>query len=188
MNPVLRALAAAVSALGAVNAALLRAGRQAAWVLIGLMVIVILVQVFFRYALNNALPWPEEAARACMIWMAALAAPSAYRWGGFVSINMLAEALPPAAGRALLAALLVLSGAVLAVLLAQSAAHFNSGFIFRSSTLKIPLAYIYAAMPVCFGLMMSVNTELLLAAAGRAAGGRAEDFPAPEKPGALGAE
>jgi len=28
-----------------------------------LMVIAILIQVFFRYILNNALPWPDEAAR-----------------------------------------------------------------------------------------------------------------------------
>ena len=53
------------------------------------MVIVILVQVFFRYVLNNALPWPDEVARFLMLWMTGLIAPSAYRWGGFVSIEFL---------------------------------------------------------------------------------------------------
>jgi len=33
------------------------------------MVIVILLQVFFRYVLNNALPWPDELARFLMLWM-----------------------------------------------------------------------------------------------------------------------
>jgi TRAP-type C4-dicarboxylate transport system permease small subunit len=28
-----------------------------------------IVQVFFRYVLNNPLPWPEEIARYCFIWI-----------------------------------------------------------------------------------------------------------------------
>ena len=58
------------------------------------MVLVILIQVFFRYALNNALPWPDEFARFLMLWMTGFIAPSAYRWGGFVSIDMLKDLLP----------------------------------------------------------------------------------------------
>ena len=38
-------------------------GRWIAIVLMGIMVAAILVQVFWRYVLNDALPWPEEAAR-----------------------------------------------------------------------------------------------------------------------------
>ena len=65
-----------------------------AWIAIFLMVIVILLQVFFRYVLNNALPWPDELARFLMLWMTGFIAPSAYRWGGFVSIEMLPQLLP----------------------------------------------------------------------------------------------
>ena len=71
------------------NTILLQLGRQLATVAIGLMVIIILIQVFFRYGLNSALPWPDEAARFLMLWMTGLIAPSAYRWGGFVSIEIL---------------------------------------------------------------------------------------------------
>ena len=63
------------------NTILLKLGRQLATVAIGLMVIIILIQVFFRYGLNSALPWPDEAARFLMLWMTGLIAPSAYRWG-----------------------------------------------------------------------------------------------------------
>ena len=72
-----------------INTFFLRIGRQIAWIAILLMVIVIIIQVFFRYVLNNALPWPDEVARFLMLWMTGLIAPSAYRWGGFVSIDML---------------------------------------------------------------------------------------------------
>ena len=62
------------------------------------MVFVILLQVCFRYLFNNALPWPDEAARFCMLWMTGLIAPAAYRVGGFVTIDMLGRALPRGRG------------------------------------------------------------------------------------------
>ena len=62
------------------NTFILRIGRHLAWIAIGLMVVIILVQVLFRYGLNSALPWPDEAARFLMLWMTGLIAPSAYRW------------------------------------------------------------------------------------------------------------
>ncbi len=64
------------------NSFMLKIGRNLAWIAIFLMVIVILLQVFFRYVLNNALPWPDELARFLMLWMTGFIAPSAYRWGG----------------------------------------------------------------------------------------------------------
>ena len=42
------------------NTIFLRLGRQLATIAIGLMVIIILIQVFFRYGLNSALPWPDD--------------------------------------------------------------------------------------------------------------------------------
>lgn len=45
-------------------------GRQLSVFAMGLMVVIILTQVFFRYVLNNALPWPDEAARFLMLWLA----------------------------------------------------------------------------------------------------------------------
>jgi len=74
-------------AISAVNTALLRFARNATWIAQALMVLVILLQVFFRYVLNNALAWPDEAARFLMLWMTGLAAPSAFCWGGFVAIT-----------------------------------------------------------------------------------------------------
>ena len=67
-------LLAVLRPLQAVLDVLLRIGRSLATFAIGVMVLCILVQVFFRYALNNALPWPEEAARFLMLWMTGLIA------------------------------------------------------------------------------------------------------------------
>ena len=52
-----------------------RLGRMLSVFAIAMMVFVILLQVFFRYVLNNALPWPDEAARFMMLWLTGLMAP-----------------------------------------------------------------------------------------------------------------
>ncbi|MEZ5538132.1 MAG: TRAP transporter small permease [Thiolinea sp.] len=179
-----------------VNSVLLLGGRQLAWMCVALMTLIILLQVFYRYILNDALPWPEEAARALMIWMTALAAPTAYRYGGFVSIDMLQDYLPPILKSVLSITLLVLAGVVLIKLLELAIQFFGRGF--RTSTASIYLpwdpaeklkrAWVYLAMPVCFGGMLLVNLELLLREAG-VAFGDPDAFPAPVKPVALsGAE
>ena len=94
MNLIINNLLFFFNILEKINTLFLRIGRQFAWIAILLMVIVILIQVFFRYVLNNALPWPDEVARFLMLWMTGLIAPSAYRWGGFVSIDLLERFLP----------------------------------------------------------------------------------------------
>ncbi len=161
-----------------VNTQILRAGRFLGWMALALMVLVILTQVFCRYVLNNALPWPDEAARFLMLWMTGLMAPSAYRWGGFVSIDMLEGALPRRAGAVLGLLLLGMSLAVLLMALPHGHKHtLGFGGNFSSSSLKLPLdwvglevvkvklRYMYASLYVCVLLLISVNIELILRAA-----------------------
>ena len=88
-------------ALGSVNAACLTLGRGLGAVCMAAMVAIILAQVFFRYVVGNALAWPEEAARFLMLWAAGLMIATAFRRGGFVSIDMLVRLLPRALASAL---------------------------------------------------------------------------------------
>ena len=177
------------------NSALLLIGRQLAWMCVALMTLIILLQVFYRYVLNDALPWPEEAARALMIWMTALAAPTAYRYGGFVSIDMLQDYLPSVLRTILIISLLLIAGVVLIKLLELAINFFGRGFRTYTASIRLPWdqteklkrAWIYLAMPVCFGGMLLVNIELLLREIGSRLG-REEDFPAPAEPKALAAQ
>lgn len=119
------------AALGRVNAALLAAGRWIGCACMAAMVVAILMQVFWRYVLGNALPWPEEVARFLMLWATGVMAPTAYRQGGFVGIDMLVRLLP-AAVAALLAFLLL--GVALAILVKAWGIGANElcGFVARS--------------------------------------------------------
>lgn len=163
------------------NTMMLAVGRSIAWVLVLLMVASILLQVFFRYVLNDALPWPEEVARALMIWMMGLVAASGYRWGAFVAIDMASDLLPPLLHRILKLMLLILAMVVLAQLFYLAIEFFQRGFRTRAASFHLSRAWIYLAMPVCFGSMLLVNIELCLREFGRLVG-NADEFPEPVKP------
>ena len=158
------------------NTFLLRIGRNAAWVAMGLMVVIILLQVVFRYVFNNALAWPDEAARFLMLWMTGLIAPTAYRWGGFVAIDMLKDLLPLRLGSLLGLFLLLVSLIVLVYGFQLGLNHVKSGWLFNSSSLKFPLdflglglvrvklAWMYMSLPAGLLLVTLVNIELCLKA------------------------
>ena len=156
------------------NTFFLRIGRQLAWIAILLMVMVILLQVFFRYVLNNALPWPDEVARFLMLWMTSLIAPSAYRWGGFVSIDMIIGSFTKLIGNLISLLLLMLSFFILIIGFKLGLDHIKVGWIFNSSSIKIPLfiigeqskplklAWMYMSLPIGIFLLILVNLELIL--------------------------
>ncbi len=171
------------------NDVVLRIGRYISLVAIALMVLAILVQVFFRYVLNNALPWPDEAARFMMLWMTGLMAPMAYRRGGFVAIDMLVEALPKTAGSILSLILLLISGAVLAVALPIGygeitgfSAKFATASLYVPTNLefsewiKVPRWWMMLSMVVGVALLLIVNIELILRTIITLLGGTVKDL------------
>ena len=174
MDLTIKSLLFLFSFLEKINTFFLRIGRQFAWIAMFLMVVVIMVQVFFRYVLNSALPWPDEVARFLMLWMTGLIAPSAYRWGGFVSIDMLQRFLPKILSNILVFLILIISLTVLLIGFEMGLKHINAGWIFSSSSIKLPysllggkteamkLAWMYMSLPIGILLLISVNIELTL--------------------------
>ncbi len=183
------------------NDVVLRIGRWISIVAISLMVIAILIQVFFRYALNNALPWPDEAARFMMLWMTGFMAPMAYRRGGFVAIDMLIEAMPDRVGGVLSLILLIISGAVLAIAVSIGWGEIT-GFSGRFATAslfvpgggtgacealgakqmgqtiwcRVPRSWMMASFFVCVLLLLIVNIELVLRTLIKLLGGEVKDL------------
>lgn len=162
------------NALYGLNNTIGKIARVIAMIALGLMVLVILLQVFFRYVLNNALPWPDEGARFLMLWMTGVLAPVAYREGGFVAIDMIEQILNKGVVRILSLILLALSLIVLVYGVGLGWNHVKSGTLFNSSSLKIPLgwfggetiriklAWMYASLFVGVVLMTIANIELIL--------------------------
>jgi len=166
------------------NDVVLRVGRGIAIVAIALMVVAILIQVFFRYVLNNALPWPDEAARFAMLWMTGVIAPMAYRRGGFVAIDLVLQVLPQRLGAVLSLFLLLVAGAVLAMAVqigwgevtgfggrfATASLYIPTSLDF-SEFFRVPRSWMMLSFFVCVVLLLIVNIELILRALITLAGG-----------------
>ncbi|WP_265501650.1 TRAP transporter small permease [Paracoccus beibuensis] len=174
-----------VRPLSWINERALKAGRAVGIFAIAIMVVVTIVQVVFRYVLNGALAWPDEAARFCMLWMTGLMAPTAFRRGGFVAIDFLPAMLPATVARLLNLALLSLSLLVLVVALQIGWREVTGlGGRFASASLfvpiswdltewhRVPRSWMMASLPAGLVLLIMVNLELLLRIVAQLAGVR----------------
>ncbi|MEM6634389.1 MAG: TRAP transporter small permease [Pseudomonadota bacterium] len=180
------------------NDHVLRLGRAISIVLIGLMVLAILIQVFWRYVLSNPLAWPDEAARFCMLWLTGLIAPMAYRRGGFVAIDMVSQLMPRQMANILALFLLAISGFVLAVAIPIGYAE-NTGFSAKFATAslyyptgdgweKVPRWWMSSSLFVGVILLMIVNIELILRTLVSMFGGAETLRPIPGSGDEVGAE
>lgn len=169
------ALLAICNGLGLINGALLAFGRWIGAVCLGLMVVAILTQVFFRYILNNALPWPEEASRFLMLWSTALMAPTAFRRGGFVAIDMVIRMLPRMVATGLSVFLMAVTMLVLWIALGIGWSEVTGlGGRFETDSLRVPVSldlatwmkvqksWMMASLLVGVALLLLVAIELAL--------------------------
>lgn len=169
------ALLAICNGLGLINGALLAFGRWIGAVCLGLMVVAILTQVFFRYVLNNALPWPEEASRFLMLWSTALMAPTAFRRGGFVAIDMVIRMLPRMVATGLSVFLMAVTMLVLWIALGIGWSEVTGlGGRFETDSLRVPVSldlatwmkvpksWMTASLLVGVALLLLVAIELAL--------------------------
>ena len=138
-----------------------------------LMVAAILVQVVFRYGFNNALPWPDEAARFCMLWMVGFMAPVALRRGGFVAVDALAFALPRRLA-SMLNLLLILIASVVVFMAIKIGWSEVTGFSGRFATaalyvplsidfsewFRVPRSWMMASILFGFAWMLFIQFEL----------------------------
>jgi TRAP-type C4-dicarboxylate transport system permease small subunit len=159
------------------NTWILAIGRVISVIALGVMVCLILGQVFFRYVLNDAPNWTEEGARFGMLWMAGLMAPLAYRMGGFVSIDMLERALPRVLSAILTLTLLAITFWVLLVFWdrglnnhvdtmsgrgCSASLRWPFGFEVGKCGPKFSNNFQYASLWVGINLLLLVNVELII--------------------------
>ena len=171
------ALSNLTNLIGRLNAAVLMVGLWLGAGALGIMLFFMLMQVFFRYFLGNALPWSEEASRFLMLWMTGLLVPTAFRQGGFVAIGMIIDHLPRLLSSLITFVFLLLSATVLYVGMrigwnevtgiggrfAMSAIAVPTSFDL-STWMKVPRGWMMASLAVGVSVMFVVNIELILRA------------------------
>ncbi|MBB4121426.1 TRAP transporter small permease [Martelella radicis] len=119
------------------------------------LVAILALQVFFRYALHMGLTWSEEVSRFVFIWFVYISASLAAQRGTHIRITLFIRWFPGGPRYALLIADLiwiVFNAFVIAagVMLISRMLKYPS----YSTALFLPMAWIYAVIPVSHALMI----------------------------------
>ena len=155
-------LAAALRPLAPCNERLGLWARNAAAALLAVMTMMILLQVFYRYALNYSFAWTEELAKILMVWSAFLVAPWAYRTGANVSIALFVDALPRGFRLLLQIALNGLVLCVMLLFLREAVDFWWRGFAVTSVSMPVRMGWFYTVVPLGFIGIILAGVELIL--------------------------
>ena len=158
----MRGLNTAIAGISRLNDAVCWTGRQLAWLLVAAMTALIIVQVFYRYVLNNPLAWTEEAAIFAMIWMTFLVTPIAYRSGGNVAIDIIRDLFKGRWQALIQIVLNLLVILLLVVLLRHSILYVGRGMGSVVASLGIRSGWLYIIMPIGVAGMLLVGIEIVL--------------------------
>lgn len=151
-----------ITGLARVNGAVSVWARNLAALLLMAMTAIVLLQVFFRYVMNDSLGWTEEVAKMMMVWSAFLVAPWAYRMGSNVAIDMFTAALPGRTRLVLETGLTLLVLWAVAMFFAESLAFWQRGLAITAATVPVRMAWVYTVVPFGFAALFLVGCELLL--------------------------
>jgi tripartite ATP-independent transporter DctM subunit len=124
----------------------LRAVEAAAATMLAFSALVALVQVFFRYALDNSLSWPEELAQWMFIWSVFLGAAALVGGKGHIAIETFSARLS-AANRQRHRALVDGCTATAAMIMLGEGISFVAKTTYVSPGLQWSFKYLYAAVP-----------------------------------------
>lgn len=118
------------------------------------MCIVVGWNVAGRYLTGNSLTWSDEVARYSMIWLTFLGSGLALREGAHAAITNAQDALPTQGQLVLRAIILAILFAFFAFMVWVGIDYMNRMAVQKSAALRVPMKWIYAAMPVGFALMI----------------------------------
>ena len=123
------------------------------------MIFVTLAQVIFRYVIAAPLPWSEELARYCFIWIVFLGAAVGLSRGIHLGVDLLVNKMPEPARRAMDALTSTLIAIFAAIIIYASLPVLNMNMFQRSPALGIQMTYIYMAIPFSMGLIFLICGE-----------------------------
>jgi TRAP-type C4-dicarboxylate transport system permease small subunit len=146
----------------AVVAALLAVAKFSIIVISVVMIIVTLAQVVFRYVIAAPLPWSEELARYCFVWIVFLGGAVGLSQGIHLGVDLLVNKLPTRLRKGVAALTSLLIAAFAVVVVYASFPVINMNMFQRSPALGVQMSYIYIAIPISMGLIFLICAERIL--------------------------
>jgi len=110
--------------------------------------ILVLLQVLFRYVLNESLFWAEEAVRFSMVWSVLLGSALVARDRAHIRIDVVENMLAPVARRRLDLVLDVLMIVFMVILMITGLQFAGRSMMQTSPSLDLPMWAVYGAIPL----------------------------------------
>jgi TRAP-type C4-dicarboxylate transport system permease small subunit len=127
------------------------------------MVVVTLSQVVFRYVIAAPLPWSEELARYCFVWIVFLGGAVGLSRGIHLGVDLFVNLLPAPLRRAFDALTSALIAGFAATVIYASYPVINMNMFQRSPALGVQMSWIYIAIPISMALILLICVERLIA-------------------------
>ena len=126
------------------------------------MICVTLAQVIFRYVIAAPLPWSEELARYCFVWIVFLGGAVGLSRGIHLGVDLFVNMLPGKAQRGLDMLTSILIGAFAVTVIYASVPVLKMNMFQRSPALGAQMSWIYIAIPISMGLIFLICAERVL--------------------------
>src|SRR6185503_9365198 len=110
--------------------------------------VLVLLQVLFRYVLNESLFWAEELVRGAMLWGIMLSSALVASARGHIRVEVLELMLPPRGRRVVMWIANVLTLAFMLTLLWAGIQFIDRTWMQQSPVLDVPKWTVYLAIPV----------------------------------------
>lgn len=145
------------------NSAVEKITINVAWIFLAAITFLNILQVYYRYILDDALNWTEELSLGMLVWMVFFIMPMAYRKGCNVSMELFRRMLKRNRAEFVIRCLIhVLVFIMSCICIQLSYDMYRRGYGLELPALQVPYAYIYMALPACFVLLNLAILEVFL--------------------------
>ena len=121
------------------------------------MFVIVGINVFSRYVLNNSLGWADELARFVFIWISFLGAVIAYHEHEHVGLDLLINRIPSRKVQIILRLIGEIGVTLVLLCLLYYGWVVSMSATNVSPALYIPMKVVYIIVPVCAALMLIIN-------------------------------
>lgn len=142
--------------------ALLGLAKASIIVISVVMICVTLAQVIFRYVIAAPLPWSEELARYCFVWIVFLGGAVGLSRGIHLGVDLFVNMLPRPVQRAVELLTWALIAAFAVIVINASRPVLTMNMFQRSPALGVQMTWIYIAIPVSMGLIFLICGERII--------------------------
>ena len=129
------------------------------------IILVVALQVFARFFLDQAPSWTEEAARVFFLYLVGCGLAGAVRDDALVQLDMIKSILPAKTERALQIGIYAATTAFAVLLVSYAWQFTQSGAYETSPSLALPMSLLFASVLVMSLSILLFSLEKLIAAA-----------------------